>query len=94
MIWGWIKSYHRRTCTYNYQDLKDALPDTLLNKMPKSFVRKVSNHCDRYMSLYRLKIEGICIDSCIYDYLYHVVVFLYVNITYTPLLIYIIYTSM
>ncbi len=21
MIWGWCKSHHRRTCTYNYNDL-------------------------------------------------------------------------
>ena len=21
MIWGWVKSYHRRTCTYNYEKI-------------------------------------------------------------------------
>ena len=22
MVWGWMKSYHRRHCTYNYNHLK------------------------------------------------------------------------
>ena len=31
MIWGWAKSHHRRTCTYNYKDLKARLPENLIN---------------------------------------------------------------
>jgi hypothetical protein len=25
MVWGWIKSYHHRTCTYKYSDLKGEM---------------------------------------------------------------------
>lgn len=38
MIWGWAKSYHRRTCSYNYKDLKDRLPKHLMNQCRWSYL--------------------------------------------------------
>ena len=35
MIWGWVKKNRRRTCTYNYKDLKDKLPKTFDNLLEK-----------------------------------------------------------
>jgi hypothetical protein len=60
MIWDWTKAYHRRTCRYNYKDLKDiAMSET----RPLSFVRKASRFCFRFMSGYREKLEGPLLDS-------------------------------
>ena len=71
MVWGWIKAYHRRTCTYNYNDLRDNLPDTLENKLPLAFVRRASNHCDRFMSGYTMNIEGPLLDYAMKRYKSH-----------------------
>jgi len=46
-IWGWLKSYHRRNCTYKYADLKRELPITMIQRLPISFVRRASRKCDR-----------------------------------------------
>ena len=72
MVWGWIKAYHRRTCTYNYNDLKNNLPDTLENKLPLAFVRRASNHCDRFMSGYTIAdLEGPMLDFAMKQYKSH-----------------------
>ena len=34
MIWGWVKNCHRRTCTYNYKDLRDRLIKTFDESLP------------------------------------------------------------
>jgi hypothetical protein len=38
MVWAWVKSHHRRNCTYNFKDLERDLPKTLTELMPLSFV--------------------------------------------------------
>jgi transposase len=53
IIWGWAKSHHRRTCTYNYKDLKDRLPTTLSKTMPLAFVIRAARFCLRFISGYR-----------------------------------------
>ena len=42
MIWGWVKGHHRRTCTYNYADLKKRLPETFLDVIPLAFIRRAA----------------------------------------------------
>ena len=71
MIWGWIKSYHRRNCPYNYKDLKTTLPDTVENKLPLSFVRKCSRRCERYMTGYQAGLEGPLLDYAMKKYKGH-----------------------
>ena len=71
MLWGWIKSYHRRTCTYVYKDLKDALPTTLLETMPLAFVRRASRYCFRFMSGYREGLQGPLLDFSMKKYSSH-----------------------
>ena len=68
MIWGWIKSHHRRTCTYNYNDLKNRLPDTVENKLPLSFIRRASRSCDRFMTGYNIGLEGPLLDFAMRKY--------------------------
>lgn len=62
MIWGWAKSHHRRTCTYNYKDLKERLPMTLLKTMPRAFVRRAARICLRFMSGHRAGLSGPLLD--------------------------------
>ena len=74
MVWGWVKSHHRRTCTYNYKDLKDRLPKTFDDLLDVSFVRKVFQHCLRFMSGYRQNLEGPLLDYAMRKYTSHRVV--------------------
>ena len=54
-IWlgGWAKADHRKTCTYNYQALRDGLPVTFDEIKPVAFVRRALDHCFRFMDGYR-----------------------------------------
>lgn len=74
MVWGWVKSHHRRTCTYNYKDLKERLPKTFDDLLDVSFVRKVFQHCLRFMSGYRQNLEGPLLDYAMRKYTSHRVV--------------------
>jgi hypothetical protein len=62
------------TCTYNYKDLKERLPKTFDDLLDVSFVRKVFQHCLRFMSGYREKLEGPLLDSAMRKYTSHRVV--------------------
>ena len=70
-VWGWMKSYHRRNCTYNYGKLKAGLPKTMLQELPLSSVRKYSRSCFRFMSGYRLGLEGPLLDYAMKRYTGH-----------------------
>jgi hypothetical protein len=71
MIWGWCKSHHRRTCTYNYNDLKARLPITLSETMPLAFVRRAARFCLRFMSGYRAGLSGPLLDFTMKKYKSH-----------------------
>jgi hypothetical protein len=71
MIWAWIKSHHRRTCTYNYNDLKSSLPDTLESKLPLSFIRRASRSCERFMTGYKIGLDGPLLDFAMRKYRGH-----------------------
>ena len=74
MIWGWAKSHHHRTCTYNYKDLKARLPETFDDLLPVGLVRKFLQHCLRFMSGYRQNLEGPLLDYAMRKYTSHRVV--------------------
>ena len=71
MVWGWMKSYHRRHCTYNYNSLKSGLPSTMLSEMPIAFVRRAARHCYRFMSGYRQGLDGPLLDYTMKKYSGH-----------------------
>ena len=64
MVWGWTKSYHRRTCTYVKRDLPTALLQTLAVECSKRFFR----NCLRFMSFLREGFEGPLLDFAIKKY--------------------------
>ena len=74
MIWGWAKSHHHRTCTYNYKDLKARLPETFDDLLPVGLVRKFLQHCLRFMSGYRQNLEDPLLDYAMRKYTSHRVV--------------------
>jgi hypothetical protein len=74
MVWGWAKSHHRRTCTYNYKDLKGGLPNTFDDLLQVGLVRKFLQHCLRFMSGYRQNLEGPLLDYAMRKYTSHRVV--------------------
>ena len=71
LVWGWIKSYHRRTCTYKYADLKRELPITLLERLPLAFVRRAARKCERYMNVYRRHLDGPLLEFAVKKYSSH-----------------------
>jgi hypothetical protein len=73
MICGWVKSYHRRTCTYSYADLNGAagLRHTLMQRIPLAFVRRAARHCLRYMNHYRAGLEGPLLEFAVKTYKTH-----------------------
>ena len=62
MFRGWMKSYHRRHCAYNYNHLKSNLPGIILNEMPIAFVRRTARHYYRFMGGYRQGLDGPVLD--------------------------------
>ena len=62
LVWGWTKSYHRRTCTYNYKDLKRDLPKTLSETWPIADFKRFFRYCLRFMSGHREGLEGPLLD--------------------------------
>ncbi len=71
MVWGWLQSHHRRNCTYNFKDLEEGLPKTMMELMPMSFVRKAFTHCLHIMSGYRLGLSGPLLDFTMKKYTSH-----------------------
>ena len=71
MIWGWLKSHHRRTCTYNFKDLERELPNTIEQLLPISVVRRYARYCFRFMSGYRLGLTGTLLDFSVKQYKSH-----------------------
>ena len=67
MLWGWIKSYHRRHCTYSFKDLdsKDGLRKTIDERLPLLFVRKAARHAFRFIDGYRKGFTGAMLDYAV-----------------------------
>ena len=70
-IWGWLKNYHRRTCTYNRADLERELPHTLDDLIPIDFFRRASRNCYRFMSGYRHGLTGALLEYSVKKYRGH-----------------------
>ena len=60
MVWGFVKSYNWQHCLndYNALDGPEGLTKTLGERLPIAFVRKAQRYCFRFMSGYRLGLEG------------------------------------
>ena len=71
MVWGWTKSFHRRTCTYNYKDLKERLPITLSTTLPIANFRLFSRYCLRFMIGYKEGLQGPLLDFTMKKYKSH-----------------------
>jgi len=58
MVWGYIKAKLRNEGLFQFQELLLRVVPLLKNEISISFVRKVSRHCFRYMTGYRLGLHG------------------------------------
>jgi hypothetical protein len=73
MVWALIKNHHRRTCTYNFKDLiseAKGLPHTFATISVLS-VKRMFNHCLRYMSGYRSDLTGFQLEYAVKKYKGH-----------------------
>ena len=71
LVWGWIKCHHRRTCTYNYADLKSELPNTMEKLIPLPTIQRYMRYCFRFMSGYRSGLTGLLLDYSVKKYKGH-----------------------
>jgi hypothetical protein len=70
MVWAYIKSQLKMSCTHNFQDMLNLLPHVADN-IPIAFIRGVSTHCFRVMSCYRVGLEGALLDYAVRKYRSH-----------------------
>ena len=71
MIWGWVKGHHRRTCTYNYEDLKKRLPETFIDVISLAVIRRAARYCFRFMDGYSTGLDGPLLDYSMKKYSSH-----------------------
>ena len=71
MVWGYVKAYLRRHCSFNFNDLVQALPDCLDNRIPLKFFKRARRHCYRFMQGYRDGLKGPLLDYAIKKYSSH-----------------------
>jgi hypothetical protein len=71
LVWGWIKGYHRRNCTYNFADLENDLPSTMENEIPLATIQRYYRYCLRFMSGYRSGLTGVLLDYSVRKYKGH-----------------------
>ena len=71
LVWGWIKAHHRRTCTYNFNDLRAGLPDTMELHIPLITVQRYYRYCFRFMSGYRSGLTGVLLAYSVKKYKGH-----------------------
>ena len=71
MIWGQAKAYHRTTCTYNDQALRDGLPVTFDEIMPIAFLRRALDHRFRFMDGFRKGLIGPVLEYAVKKYKSH-----------------------
>ena len=67
MLWGWMKAWHRRHCTYKFADLDgpDGVRKTLNERLPLDFVRRAARHTFRYIHGYAEGLMGALLDFAV-----------------------------
>ena len=70
MVWGYLKAKLRQVCTFNFLDLRERLPQAL-QSIPIKFVKRAARHCLRFMSGYRLGLQGPELDYAMRKYKSH-----------------------
>ena len=71
MAWAYMKAYLRKHCTYSFSDLHDMLPKVIEDQIPIAFIRRAFRHCFRFMSGYRLGLQGPLLDYSLKQYKGH-----------------------
>jgi hypothetical protein len=69
MIRGWLKDYHRRSCTYNFKDLQRDLPITIELRLPISYFRL--RYCYWFIDEYRVSLTGAALDYTVKKFKRH-----------------------
>jgi hypothetical protein len=70
MVWGYMKASLRRNCAFSFAELKTSMDPTLQN-IPLPFIKRVANHCFRFMDGYRLGLTGPMLDYAVKKYKGH-----------------------
>ena len=71
MVWALVKQKLRRSCTYDFADLENRLPNLLDNEIPISSVRKFARYCYRFMSGYECGLQGGLLEYAMKKYSSH-----------------------
>ena len=56
-LWGRMKVYLRRNCSYNFAALQTSIPEAVAS-VPLAVLRRYARRCERTMETYRLMVGG------------------------------------
>jgi hypothetical protein len=71
MVWSQLKRILRASCTFNYKELKEKVPNILDHDIPLSFYRKAARYCYRFMDGYYKGMKGPMLDYAMKQYRGH-----------------------
>ena len=71
MVWAYLKAKLRRECEDDFKLMLSRIPDILIDEIPIAFFRRVERHCLRFMSGYRIGLEGPLLDFAMKKYTSH-----------------------
>ncbi len=71
MVWAYLKAKLRRECQNDFQNMLKRIPQILLNEIDITFFKRVERHCLRFMSGYRIGLEGPELDYAMKKYSSH-----------------------
>jgi hypothetical protein len=71
MCWGYIKAQLRRSCSFKFTELYEASLPNAIDNLPLPFVRRASRHRLRFMSGYRVGLQGPLLDFAMRAYKVH-----------------------
>ena len=71
MVWAYLKAKLRQKCENDFGLMLRRVPDFFVNEIQVTFVRRVERHRLRFMSGYRMGLEGPLLDLAMKRYSLH-----------------------
>ena len=70
-MYACLKAKLRRECENDFKLMLSRIPDILMSEIPIAFFRRAERHCLRFMSGYRIGLEGPLLDFAMKKYTSH-----------------------
>lgn len=70
LVWGFIKGYFRRNCSFSYKDLSERI-EPFIKQIPQNYVASYYKHCEKFMEGYKQGLTGYLLDFAMKKYASH-----------------------